>query len=238
MMGNKDPEKNYSNLTDALQFVFEQMLKSLYVDIPGIIESYDNTTKRAIVRPAIKLKRTTGQLESQASIVDVPVIWPGGGGFILYSQLVVGNPVTIWFSQRGITQFKETFVESSPGIGLFNKEDAYIVAGFGALNITPATDAGISMQSDNGQNYIVIEDDIIKIVTHGTVSVECATLNATVSGTTNITCPSVNLTGNLNVTGNITVTSGDIVSDGKNLETHVHPILGGSSAPGPTGPPA
>ena len=236
-MGNKDPEKNYDNLTDALQFVFEQMLKSLYIDIPGIIESYNNATKRAIVRPAVKLKRTTGQFESQASIVDVPVIWPGGGGFILYSQLVVGNPVTIWFSQRGIEQFKETFAESSPGIGLFNKEDAYVVPGFGALSITPATSTGISMQSDDGQNYIVIEDDVIKIVTPGAVTVECATLNAAVSGTTNITCPNVNLTGNLNITGNITLTDGDIISDGISLETHAHPILGGSSAPGPTGPP-
>ena len=70
-----------------------------------------------------------------------------------------------------------------------------------------------------------------------------ATLVANVSGTTTITCPTVNVIGNLVVTGGITWsgvaqgaggspaafsgglvnTGGDIVSDGKSLEGHTHP---------------
>lgn len=45
--------------------------------------------------------------------------------------------------------------------------------------------------------------------------------------------------GDINVnTGDVNVTGGDVVADLKSLKTHVHPINSGSSAPGPTGPPA
>lgn len=193
-------------MTDVLDFVFEQMTKNLYVSIPGIIDSYDASTKRAIVHPAIKIQKTDGETVLQEPIANVPVIWPGGGGFTILSPLPKGEPVLICFSQRGITKFKEIFSESDPGIGLFDKEDAYIIAGFGALSITPATEAGISMQSEDGTDYIFVEDNKIEIKTPALVNIEGANLTENFSVATNLTCPDNNITGNLHIVGNISWT--------------------------------
>ena len=215
-MSNKDPEKDYSNMTDALKFVFEQLVKNLYVSVPGIIDSYDSGTKRAVVHPAINIKKTDGETILQESIVNVPVVWPSGGGFTLISPLPKGEPVTIFFSQRGITKFKEVFSVSDPGTGLFDKEDAYILAGFGALSITPATESGISMQSEDGNNCIFVEDGKVKIKSSDVVDIECVDLIANVSGTTTLTCPTINTTGDFNITGTLKI-------NGLDFDLHVHP---------------
>ena len=255
-MRNKDPEKDYSNMTDTLKFFFEQCVKNLYVSIPGIIDSYNPATKRAIVHPAINIQKTDGEIIQHESIVNVPVVWPSGGGFTIIAPIIAGDAVLICFSQRGITKFKEIFSESDPGIGLFDKEDAYVLAGFGALSITPATESGISMQADAGADYIFVEDNKIEVKSPALVNVECANLTATVTNTTTLACPTVNITGDVSITGSITWSGtaqgasgpaafsgglvnavGDIVSDGISLESHTHPINSGSSAPGPTGAP-
>jgi len=169
---NLNPETDYSDPTNCFKFFFEQMIKGLFVCVPGIIETYDPLTKRAKVHPAINLKKTDGTTVQQSSIANVPVVWPGGGGFSLLSPLPSGTPVKISFSQRGITQFKETFDEVDPDGNLFAKEDCFIEAGFGALSITPATEDGIVLQSEDGVNYLYVEDGLIKIQTSGDVEIQ------------------------------------------------------------------
>ena len=168
---NRNPETDYSDLTDALKFFFHQMVKGLHICIPGIIDSYNATTKRATVHPAINLQDTEGTTTQQSSIANVPVVWPGGGGFSLLSPLPSGSPVSIFFSQRGITQFKEVFTEADPGSGLFAKEDAFIIPSFGALSVTPASTTGIVLQSEDGVDFVSIEDGLIEIKTDGNVEI-------------------------------------------------------------------
>jgi len=171
-VSNKNPEIDYSTLTDALKFFFEQMVKGMYICIPGIIDSYEATTKRATVHPAINLKQTDGTTVQQSGIANVPVVWPGGGGFSLLSPLPSGSPVVICFSQRGITAFKEVFEETDPDGNLFAKEDCFILPGFGALSVTPATEDGITLQSEDGVDHVFIEDGLIKINTDGNVEIQ------------------------------------------------------------------
>ena len=159
-------------MTDALQFVFNQMLKTIFISIPGVIESYDATTKRCRVKPAINMRLTDGETEEQSSIVNVPVLWPSGGGFTLLSPLPAGTPVEIKFSQRGITQFKETFSTEDPGNGVFDKEDAHVIPSYGALSVTPATESGMSMQSEDGSNYIYVDDGNIYIKAATSITLE------------------------------------------------------------------
>lgn len=162
-MSNLNEEKDYSNMTDALQFVFNQLLKTIFVSIPGIIESYDASKKRCRVKPAINILRTDGKTTAQSSIVNVPVIWPGGGGYTLISPLPAGTPVEIKFSQRGITKFKETFLQEDPGNGIFDKEDAHVIPGYGALSIAPGSLTGLCLQKEDGSIFICIEDNKVKI---------------------------------------------------------------------------
>lgn len=202
-MSNLNIEKDYSNLTDALQFVFDQLLKTLFISIPGIIETYDQSKKRCRVKPAINIRLTDGTTAQQSSIINVPVIWPSGGGFTLISPLPAGTPVEIKFSQRGITRFKQTFSQEDPGNGVFEKEDAHVIPSYGALSISPATQSGMSMQSEDGSNYIYVENGTIKIKSTSKIILDTDT----------------DITGNLNITGIIT---GDNVFSGSDSNTHIH----------------
>ncbi|MCK5607370.1 hypothetical protein KAR91_36135 [Candidatus Pacearchaeota archaeon] len=162
-MSNLNKEKEYSNLTDALQFVFSQLLKNIFVSIPGIIESYDPEKKRCRVRPAINILLTDGSTMKQSAIVNVPVLWPSGGGFTLLSPLPEGTPVEIKFSQRGITKFKETFSQEDPGNGVLDKEDAHVIPSYGALEVTPGSLTGMCLQKNDGSIFICAENDKMKI---------------------------------------------------------------------------
>lgn len=149
-------------MPDVWQFVFNQLMKDIWISIPGIIETYNSSTKRCTVKPALNIRLTDGITAQQTSIVNVPVVWPSGGGFTLLSPLPAGTPVEIKFSQRGITKFKETFSTEDPGSGIFNKDDAVVIPSYGGLSVTPATENGISIQSEDGTNYIFVESGNIE----------------------------------------------------------------------------
>lgn len=203
-MSNKNPEIDYGDWTDGNNFHFDQRLKGYWFNLPGIIVSYNKNTKRAVVRPAINIELTDNTTVQQSSIVNVPVVWPGGGGFTLLAPLPPGTPVVLHFSQRGIVQFKEVFAEANPGSNFFSKADAMIVPGFGNINgVTPAKDDGLCLQSENGVNFVSIEDGIVTVETDGDVNVNCDKLTGTVAATAEIACPEVTITGNLTVTGTI-----------------------------------
>ena len=177
-MSNIDHEVDFSALTTALRFVLGQALKYVNTALPGIVETYDATTKRARVTPAIRLIHTDGTTETRAPIVNAPVVFPSGGGFTLLFPVAVGDAVLLVFSERGLTQFKETFAESDPDRDLlFSEADAIVLPGFGALSVTPATTTGASLQSEDGGNSIQIETDGITIETAGHVEIAAESVN-------------------------------------------------------------
>lgn len=131
---------------------------------------------------------------------------------------------------------------------------------YGLIHNPPDNSMAI-LFSQNGQdsNSIAIVDDPINriknlakgevgIANYGTgTNVICkANGDVDVTGTNdvNITLPAANsvnitidtMTAVIDASG-ITITNGDVVADGISLKTHTHPIVGGSSAPGPTGAP-
>lgn len=235
-------------MTDAFKFILNQFKKSLYSIIPGVIESYNQSTKRCRVRPAINIKKTDGTVEPMQAIINVPVVWNSGGGFTILSPLPAGDPVLILFSQRGITKFKETFAQEDPGKGVFAKEDAIVIPSFGGLSVNPASSEGICMQAEDGNNFIFVEDGDIEITATSKITAnapeiianadtieananDSITANATdiianASATVTITSPLITLDGNVTLTGNLVMPTGGIsganVFGGATGDAHGH----------------
>ena len=181
-MTNKNPEADYSQLSIAFNFALDMRLRALiHTGIPGIITKYDRATRRAEVQPALQIRLTDGTLKSRAPLCDVPVLWPGGGGFVIHAPLVAGDPVWLMFSQRGITQFKKSFAESTPDIeAYFAEKDGVAIPSLGARNITPAGGEGnLVLQTNNGEAYVEIgEDKSIRASKDGTSLIEIGADNA------------------------------------------------------------
>lgn len=172
-MSNLNPESDYSNLSNSMDFVLWQFKKGLRTSLPANIVEYDAQTKRAVVRPSIKTLSTNGELMQKALIRDVPILQPSAGGFVLNFPINEGDPILLIISERGLTLFKKTFEESDPApLVVMNPADAVGIVGFGSLEITPSTDKGVSLQKDDGSSYINIDNS-------GNVNVKCGTFTIT-----------------------------------------------------------
>ena len=168
-MSNRDPDVAYNQLKQVLPFCFSQELKNVHTIAPGIVRGYHARTKRASVQIAlnmiVSIDGTLDNLKSMARpvILDVPVCHPSGGGYVVHLPLREPDPVILFFSERGIETFKETFDVSDPPIdAIFAERDAIAYPGFGALEISPATD-GLTVQTEDGGTYISVKPGDIVI---------------------------------------------------------------------------
>ncbi|MBC8947232.1 Gp138 family membrane-puncturing spike protein [Xenorhabdus indica] len=84
----------------------ESVSSGLYVSMPCIIQSFDPNAVTVTAQPAIRWKVTdeTGKTESVALplLVDVPVIFPRGGGVTLTFPIKPGDECLVVFADRCI----------------------------------------------------------------------------------------------------------------------------------------
>ena len=148
-----------------LEFVLKQWSKErLHTLMPGIIETYDAETRRARILPALRLLMTDGEVMPRALAINVPILFPAGGGYTMSFNLVAGDGVILMFSERGITEFKKTFELSNPDkTRLFDESDAVAMAGFGPLSITPASSTGATLQTNDGTKSVIVESDKVEL---------------------------------------------------------------------------
>jgi len=182
-MTTVNPEIDYSNLDDVLGFVIGEKLKKIHTALPGIVESYDPRTRRAVIQPAIDLLMTDGQTVPRAKINNVPVIHPNAGTMIVHMPIQRGDAVMLLVSERGMNSFKKAYGSSPPDLGSFmNLGDSVAIVGFGSQEAAPASDTAICIQDEGGSVYVSIEPEgEIEVVTPSSVRVECNSLDATVS---------------------------------------------------------
>ena len=166
-MSNRDPDTNYAELSQALQFVFRQFAKLIHTAVPGIVRSYNPDTKRASVQIGLnKIYIEDGEQRTMARpvIQDVPAMQLSAGGLVFLLPVKSGTPVWLMFSERGIETFKKTFDVADPPIdAIFAERDAVFLPGFGALDITPVDSDALCLQTENGSTSIAVKEGEIVI---------------------------------------------------------------------------
>ena len=196
----------------AIEFAIREWVRqNLRTCVPGIIRAYDARTMRARVQPALNaiIAQPDGSTEAleRAPIYDVPVIWPGGGGFVFHAALVSGDTCWMMFSERGIGRFKESLeLADPPPMVMFASCDAVAlpwrtaeivpVEGHAAGSIhevTPTAEGdltaveGAILQSVSGETHIHARGETVRVK-----AVEVA-----IEG-------EVTITGNLEISGGVT----------------------------------
>ena len=202
-MSNRNPLASYSEPAQALPFAMEQRLLDVHTSLPGIVDHYDPATRRAKVVPALDLllrdEQGTVTRRQRAMLTDVPVLHPAGGGYVVHVPLRRGDAVLLLFSERGIDRFKATFQRDAPDMGPIHAEkDAVAVPGFGALELTPAGTTGLTVQSEDGEEYVRLQDGTITVRSAGTITLD----------------GDVRVTGTLQAEGQVTAEDGVDVSGG------------------------
>ena len=176
-MSNIDRERNPDSLAEVLRFTISQWVKlNVHTALPGIVSYYDNEIRRADVTAAIRTVMTDGTEKERAPLFNVPVLFPSGGGYTMTFPVSPGDGVLLVFNERSISTWKQTYQLSTPALRhILSYDDAVAVAGFGPLNVTPAS-SGASMQSVDGSEYITLNNGGVEIKHSGNVNIDAGSI--------------------------------------------------------------
>lgn len=224
-------EKFGGNVVDNLSRLIDSKLKDIHTTTIGVIESFDSETQTATIQPAIKrvlVEETRETIiyttESYPLLVNVPVIFPGGGDWFMTFPVKNGDECILFSMERSIGKWKKNGGVQDPSNykrKLSFKDTVAMV--------------GLNSKASSLPNFNASEPEIRN--RGGDIKLT-------------MTEVSVDVTGDLIVSGDISAT-GDIIADSEglipiSLKDHVHgvdafknggllagnvPILGATSPP-------
>lgn len=237
-MGNKNPA--LATLAANIKQGVESRLKNLHTSMPGIIESFDPVTQLASIQPAIKRIFITVDEEKEILVpenigvlINVPVIFPRGGGFSLTFPVVKGDECLLVFCERSIDNWHETGGIKRPGARRFHSlSDATAFVGMSSKpNKIPNYDAeNVQLKKDDGKvSLTLLPSGNMKL--DADVKVIVTAPDTDIIGKVNIT-GDTKVNGDFEVTGDSTL-GATVTSNGVDIsDTHTH----GGSATAPSGP--
>lgn len=223
----------------VLDSLSQKIFATLRVAMPGTIQSFDPNTVTCVVQLAINgIKHDSdGNVLSLALplLVDVPVIFPRGGGVTLTFPINPGDECLVIFADRCIDFWWQSGgVQEPVSARMHDLSDAFAIIGPQSQThkISGISTHAAQLRTDDGAAYIeVATGHDITVTTPGK-------LTASAQGGTEITSPTIVLNGNVTINGNlsqgmggnggaatlqgpVTVTN-DIQAGGKSLMTHTH----------------
>lgn len=155
-------------------FLADKMSMNIQKVIPGIVQSYNPTTNRAVIKPAITGVASLGQKVSKSPLSDIPVLNLSGGGITLYFPIKTGDTGWLIACDRNISLFKQNLTESAPNdIRKHKYEDSFFIP--------------------DKINNIGVTDPTAFVISGGTTSISLK------SGAIGITAATTAVTGNLTV---------------------------------------
>lgn len=141
---------------------------SVRVAMPGIINSWDSGTQTAKVQVAIREKIIKDGSEKDIEIpllVDVPVVMPRAGGYLVALAPRAGDEVLVVFADLCIDAWWQSGgVQNQDEVRRHDFSDAFAVFGCwsqkekGDKQIT-LPDEGIRLQNDKATQYIHLKQD-------------------------------------------------------------------------------
>lgn len=176
-MRSRNSERKIKTMTAALDTHFEGRIKNLNFAVPAIIVSYNASSKRATVQPALDTLFADGKSRPKPPLANVPILQPSGGGYTVNFPHRKGDAVMLLVSQRGIGEFKKAYKQALPTrTSFFSMIDAVAIPGFGGRTITPAVSGGVSLQSEDGTNHISISGGNLTINVTGNITIDAEAL--------------------------------------------------------------
>ena len=231
---------------ETLSSVILEGLRAFQTDIhtclPCIVESFDSVKQTVEVQPVVKRvfidSETGNKINTDLPLlINVPILYPKGGGFSLTFPIKKGDECLVFFAERSIDDWYDTgeirlqnqkrFHDLSDGVafvGLTSKPNV----------LSDYKTDQVQLRNDSGTSTIAIQNNgLIKI--KGAVEVEGS---LTVSEKV-VAQNGVDITGDLDTQGNVTST-GTVQNNSSNIgSTHTHPQANdsGGNTEQPTGIP-
>ena len=237
-------------LTETLAATSAALSNDLRVALPGIIQTFDPETVTCTIAPAIKGMATAsnGSISSinYPLLVDVPVVFPRGGGCTLTFPIKKGDECLVIFADRAIDFWWQSGGTQEPvNERQHSLSDAFVIPGpqSQAQKISGISTSAAQLRTDDGAAFIeVAAGHDITLTTPGK-------LTAKAEGGTEITSPTIVLNGAVTINGPLSQGKGtaggnatllgpvsvdtEVHAGGISLTTHTHSgVQSGSSSTG------
>lgn len=226
-----DPLERQYDPEEVIRRAIEARLSRVWTAIPGIVQSFNRAKLTIEVQPTIngRLKSTAGVWSSfpLPKLVDVPVVFPSGGGVSLVFDLAAGDEVLVIFSSRCIDDWwAQGGVGDPTEFRMHNISDGMAIPG---LHSVPR--AFPSHPIDAGVCRLRTDDDSAYFEFNPTAK----TMNAVFPGGITLNGVTIDSTGNLTSPKTITGQQEVVAKTGGSavhLSTHTHPSNGQPPTPG------
>lgn len=213
--GNNRDEQVAATNEDAFAAQVDGRLKDVHTLLPGIIASFDSVKQTASVQPAIKRIFTERGPVNLPLCVDVPVEFPGGGGFFLTFPVKPGDECTLAFSERCIDfWFINGGVQLPAEYRLHDLSDAFARVGVNSQpnKLAAFQTNAVELRNRARTTRVTMKED-------GTIENVNATGSTVLSPAGKFT---INAPGGVEINGDI-VSTGTLQNNGKNVgSTHTH----------------
>lgn len=235
--------------------ILTQLLE-VHTAVPGIIDTFDSEKQTARVRPALKMLYTPDK-EAQAGdaqwvecalCVDVPVMFPGCGDYVLTFPVNQGDECLLVFAERCINHwFTQGGVQEQEELCHHDASDAIAIIGLRSQpnKIENFDTKRVQLRNTDGDTLVTLDKDgkIIAGVDGAMMTIE--------DGKVTVKADDIKLDGDVEITGDLTskgdvdisgdVTgkgsadfSNDVTGAGISLQTHIHTgVQSGASTSGP-----
>lgn len=173
-------EASYRDLITAARM-------DLHTAMPGIIQSFDAARMTCTIQPAIRgaIIAPNGRAEAAdlPLLVDCPVVFPGGGGYILTYPLKAGDEALIVIAERCIDAWWQSGgVQAAAEYRLQDLSDGFVIPGprsqphvvTGGVGMT-----GAELRTDNGTTVLRLKGTAVEVVAPGGVTFDTPTLTLT-----------------------------------------------------------
>jgi phage baseplate assembly protein gpV len=209
---------------------------NIWTALPGIYKGAGKG-KTAKVQPAVKAKlRGQDGLFTDVELpmcLDCPIVWPGGGGFLLTFPIADGDEGLLVFASRCIDSWWQSgSVQAQAELRMHDLSDGFFLPGQLSQSKAPTISTSTAqLRSLDGATYVEMASGHV--------------VNVHASGGCNITGP-VTITGNLTLGGTISGTGGGAIAGNLHmagtvqagtvvLNTHTHGGVqtGGGHTTGP-----
>jgi hypothetical protein len=192
-----DRRERINNQMVALQAFMQSWQAGVWTALPATVEAFDASAMTVSCQPTIqgKVRDQQGEWSDKTLplLTDCPVVFPGGGGFLLTFPLAKGDEGLVVFASRCIDGWwQSSGVQPQMELRQHDLSDGlFIPRMFSKPNAPSGVGATAKLRSLDGNTYV-------ELASGNVVSIHA-------SG-------GINLTGNVTITGTVHAT-GDVSSD-------------------------
>lgn len=214
-----DRRERYDDALEAVRTAQDANQASVWTALPGIVQSFNAAALTVTVQPAVQGK-ITDQMGKASNVnlpllVDVPVVFPHGGGYSLTFPVLAGDECLVVFTSRCMDGWwQDGGVQPALDRRMHDLSDGMAILGPWSQKrkLANVSTGATQLRSDDGATLIGLWS--------GKVTVQAASVI--------LDSPEVHCTGKLSAAGDVTAGTVSVM-------THVH--TGVQTGSGISGPP-